>query len=92
MPFPFLPGGAILGAAVLMGALAIFWLALVAMDRAAGRAAAGLRDSPLAGIVSGWRSWAPRSPDRRDLARGLAESHPSAIEIIELEGSSGRLD
>ena len=92
MPFPFLPGGAILGAAVLMGALAIFWLALVAMDRAAGRAAAGLRGSPLAGIVSGWRSWAPPSPGPGDRAHPLAEPDPSGVEIIELEGSSGRLD
>ena len=92
MPFPFLPGGAILGAAVLMGALAISWLALVAMDRAAGRAAAGLRGSALAGIVSGLRSWAPPSPDRTEVAGELAESDPAGIEIIELEGSSGRLD
>ena len=91
MPFPFLPGGAIVGAAVLFGAFALFWLALAATDRAVGRMAAGLRGSALAGIVSGWRTWAPPSPVPTEPG-GAVEPHPTGIEIIELEEPSGRHD
>ncbi len=68
MPFPFLPAGAILAIAVLVGALTIFGLALGAVDRTAGKARIALRGSMLPGIVSGWQGWQgwsrhPGSPD-----------------------------
>lgn len=93
MPFPFLPGGAILAVAVLVGALTIFGLALVALDRAAGRTIVGLRGSIIPGIVTGWRDWAPpRPPDPSARARppsGALASPASwepGIEIVDLDG------
>ena len=53
MPFPFLPGGVLLAASVLIGALAGFGLILRAMDRAI----VGVRDNLLSGLVSGIRTW-----------------------------------
>ena len=53
MPFPFLPGGAILAAAVLGGAFALFALLLRALDRTATE----IKGSFLPGIVSGLRGW-----------------------------------
>ncbi|HEX5823020.1 MAG TPA: hypothetical protein VFY18_01050 [Candidatus Limnocylindrales bacterium] len=53
MPFPFLPGGALLAIAVLGGALTIFGLVLRAMDKAI---TAGRR-TMLSGLVAGFRTW-----------------------------------
>jgi hypothetical protein len=53
MPFPFLPGGAILAAAVLGGAFALFALLLRAIDRTATE----IKGSFLPGVVSGLRGW-----------------------------------
>jgi hypothetical protein len=53
MPFPFLPFGAILAGAILCAALTIFVWALMAIDRAASRAA----DSVVSALVSGLRGW-----------------------------------
>jgi hypothetical protein len=60
MPFPFLPGGALLAASVLIGALAVFGLILRAMDRAI----VGLRDNLLSGLVAGIRTWGTPESDR----------------------------
>jgi hypothetical protein len=61
MPFPFLPGGALLALAVLGGALTIFGLTLRAMDKAITAS----RRSMLPGLVSGFRTWAEASPPAR---------------------------
>jgi hypothetical protein len=53
MAFPFLPGGAILAAAVLGGAFALFAIILWAVDRTATE----VRGSFLPGVVSGLRDW-----------------------------------
>jgi len=53
MPFPFMPGGAIVAAAILGVTLTIFVWAQMAIDRAAPRAA----DSVVSGLVSGLRGW-----------------------------------
>ena len=83
MPFPFLPGGAILATAVLVGALTIFGLALMALDRAADRAAGALRGSMLPGIVSGMRGWTPHHevPDTPPPSRPTE----AGIEIVDLD-------
>lgn len=60
MAFPFLPLGAILAAAVLIGGLAVFGLLLRAIDRAIG----GIRESAVPGIVAGLRAWDSRASDR----------------------------
>lgn len=53
MPFPFMPFGAIFAGLILGAALTIFVWALMAIDRAASRAA----DSVVSGLVSGFRGW-----------------------------------
>lgn len=58
MAFPFLPGGAILAAAVLIGALTAFGVLLRAMDRAIG----GVRGTAIPGMVAGFRAWGARTP------------------------------
>jgi hypothetical protein len=60
MPFPFLPAGALIAAAVLVAALTAFGLILRAMDRAI----VGLRDNTLSGLVSGLRTWTSGHSDR----------------------------
>jgi hypothetical protein len=84
VPFPFLPGGAILGVAVLVGGMTIFGLALMALDRVAGRAGAALRGSMLPGIVAGWQGWSPHpeSPEPRPPA---SSPNGAGIEIVELD-------
>lgn len=61
MPFPFFFGGAALALAVLGGALALFGLALKALDWTIDTA----KGSMLSGIVSGMRNWDVRSSARR---------------------------
>jgi hypothetical protein len=56
MPFPFFPIGALVAGAILGAALTLFVTALMAMDRAASRAA----DALLPGLVSGIRGWSNR--------------------------------
>ena len=53
MAFPFLPGGAIVAAAVLFSAIAGFVAGMMAMDRAATRVFGGV----VSGVVSGARRW-----------------------------------
>ena len=53
MPFPFMPFGAIFGGIILGTALTAFVWALMAIDRAASRAA----DSVVSGLVAGFRGW-----------------------------------
>jgi hypothetical protein len=61
MAFPFLPGGAIVAAAVLVGAFALFTILLRAIDRTATE----IKGSFLPGVVSGLRDWSrSRDPDR----------------------------
>jgi hypothetical protein len=90
MPFPFLPGGALLALAVLGGALTVFGLALRAMDRAITAS----RRSMLPGLVSGFRTWAEPAPSGRTTAPVLvmgaaSESTTSAIppgpELVEID-------
>jgi hypothetical protein len=81
MSFPFLPGGAILAATVLVGAFAAFALALRAMDRAVE----GIRGSVLPGLVSGIRGWSPRTGVRPAPATGSPPALPVGPEIVELE-------
>lgn len=89
MPFPFLPGGAILATAVLIGALTIFGLALMALERAAGRAGAALRGSVLPGIVVGLQGWAPPSgsPESSGSVNAVSPATRSetGIEILDLD-------
>jgi hypothetical protein len=68
MPFPFIPGGALLALAVLGGALAIFGVALKALDWTIDAA----RGSMLGGVVSGIRNW--ELPSRRFTPRSPAAS------------------
>jgi len=62
MPFPFMPVGAILAAAVLGGAFALFALLLRAIDRTATE----IKGSFLPGVVSGLRGWS-RARDGRQV-------------------------
>jgi hypothetical protein len=72
MPFPFLPFGAILAAAILGAALTTFVWVLMAIDRAASRAAG----SVVSGLVSGFRGW---SADRSStMIRAASGSPPSS--------------
>jgi hypothetical protein len=53
VPFPFLPGGAILAAAVLSGAFVLFAVVLRLLDRAATEIGGAM----LPGVVDGLRDW-----------------------------------
>lgn len=53
MPFPFIPGGALLALAVLGGAMVVFGAALKALDWTVD----ATRGSMLRGLVSGLRDW-----------------------------------
>ncbi len=67
MPFPFLPGGAIVAAAVLFSAIAAFVAAMMAIDKAATRVFGGV----VSGVVSGaqhWRDNGPPAPASSDEA------------------------
>jgi len=86
MPFPFLPGGALLAMGVLGGALIVFGLVLRAMDRAVTAS----RHSMLPGLVSGFRTWA----SARETDGGVESQRPAPqlsaadtsvdVEIIDL--------
>jgi hypothetical protein len=68
MPFPFMPVGAIVAAALLGAVLTVFVWTLMALDRMASRAA----DSVVSGLVSGLRGWSadrPFPPDPKTPAR-----------------------
>jgi hypothetical protein len=83
MPFPFLPGGALLALAVLGGALTVFGLALRAMDKAITAS----RRSMLPGLVSGFRKWAEAAPSARVAApvmvmRAASESATPTIPAV----------
>ena len=84
MPFPFLPGGAIVAAAVLFSAIAAFVATMMAMDKAATRVFGGV----VSGVVAGARRWgrneAPGS------GRRSAELRPITTAMLEtLERPSG---
>jgi hypothetical protein len=82
MPFPFLPGGALLAIAVLGGALTVFGLALRAMDRTI---AAGRR-TMLPGLVSGFRTWVEASPSAPVADPEVAAAaSPLGTELIEID-------
>jgi hypothetical protein len=78
MPFPFLPGGAIVAAAVLFSAIAAFVAAMMAMDKAATRVFGGV----VSGVVAGARRWgrneAPwsgrRSAELRPITTAMLET------------------
>jgi hypothetical protein len=53
MPFPFLPGGAIVAATVLGGAIVGFAAAMMALDRAGSR----IFGAVVSGVVAGARGW-----------------------------------
>jgi hypothetical protein len=61
MPFPFLPAGAILAMAVLLGAFALFAIILRAIDRTATE----MKGSFLPGVVTGLRDWSRARDQRR---------------------------
>jgi hypothetical protein len=65
VPFPFLPGGAILAAAVLGGAFALFTVLLRLLDRAATEIGGAM----LPGVVHGLRDWS-RSRRHEHAGRG----------------------
>jgi hypothetical protein len=74
MPFPFLPGGALLAIGVLSGAYLVFAAAIKASDRALS----GLRGSMLPAVVSGLRTWrdataTPSAPSSPVLTGPIAE-------------------
>jgi hypothetical protein len=98
MPFPFLPAGLVLAAAVLASAYAVFTLFLRVFDRAAFTA----RNSIAPGIVAGLRTWshdpladrvtsspaAAQAPGlrRADVARAAADAASAAIvELVDLD-------
>ena len=85
MPFPFIPGGAVLALAVLGGALVIFGAALKAMSWTIDAA----RGSMLGGMVSGIRDWelSSRRSARRRPASSLAPSGPTP-ELIDVHEDS----
>ena len=78
MSFPFLPGGVILAAAVLIGALTAFRLLLGAIDRTI----AGVRDTAVPGIVAGLRMWG----SRRTSPAGMSGSATSPWSLAGVEG------
>jgi hypothetical protein len=63
MPFPFIPGGIVLALSVLGGAIALFGIALKALDWSID----SVKGSMLSGVVSGLRDWenGSRRPSRR---------------------------
>lgn len=88
MPFPFLPAGVALALAVLGGALALFGLALKALDWTIDTA----RSSMLGGVVSGLRTWEARSSARR-ARRAISPMSPlSGGESLSLIDSTGGFD
>lgn len=81
MPFPFLPAGAILAAVVLIGALVAFGWILRAMDRAI----VGVRDTAVAGLVAGLRTWsAPGAPLNSHPQAGPPASTDPPADIVDL--------
>jgi hypothetical protein len=85
MPFPFLPVGVALALAVLGGALALFGLALKALDWTIDTA----KGSMLGGVVSGLRTWDVRSSARR-ARRAISPVSPfSGGEPLSLIESTG---
>jgi hypothetical protein len=76
MPFPFMPLGALLALAVLGGALAIFGVALKALDWTIDAA----RGSMLGGVISGIRDW--ELPSLSSTARSPAGPQPTS-EVLE---------
>lgn len=79
MPFPFIPGGALLALAVLGGAMALFGVALRALDWTIDTA----RGSMLGGIVSGLRGWEQRQgkPDPGATPPSTQSSAPPQDEL-----------
>ena len=61
MAFPFLPGGLILAATVLGGAIVGFVAAMMAIDRAGSRVFGAV----VSGVVAGARHWRDGGPTRR---------------------------
>ena len=70
MQFPFFPGGALLAIAVLGGAMALFGLALKALDWTID----GVKGSMLSGVVSGLRDW-----ERGSQAPVASTSSPGSV-------------
>jgi hypothetical protein len=83
MPFPFLPGGALLAIAVLGGALIVFGVALRAIDHAITAS----QRSMLPGLVSGFRTWTSERATDADVDPTKpvqAAGSPMDLEIVEL--------
>ena len=74
MPFPFIPGGVILALSVLGGAIAIFGVALKALDWSID----GIKGSMLNGVVSGLRDWESRSQRRTRRVSSDSTGSPGA--------------
>lgn len=80
MPFPFIPGGAIVAAAVLFSAIAGFVAGMLAIDRTATRVFGGV----VSGVVSGARRWRegpsvvrrPPSDEPRPITTAMLEAMP----------------
>jgi hypothetical protein len=80
MPFPFIPGGAIVAAAVLFSAIAGFVAGMLAIDRTATRVFGGV----VSGVVTGARRWRegpsvarrPPSDEPRPITTAVLESMP----------------
>ena len=87
MPFPFLPIGAVVAAAVLGGAYAVF----AGLLRLVDRAALTVRDSIAPGVVAGMRNWSRTEPFARR-ASSPPPSGPSlgAIRLDQLSDSLER--
>ena len=77
MAFPFLPLEAVLAAAVLVGFLTVFGLALRVMDHAL----VGLRASMLPGIVAGYGGWAEVLSDHWSTVPNTDTAHAPTEEI-----------
>jgi hypothetical protein len=77
MPFPFLPSGLIVAAAVLFSAIAGFVAGMMAIDRTATR----IFGSVVSGVVAGARRWRDTPP----AARRRPSDEPRPITTADLE-------
>jgi hypothetical protein len=80
MPFPFWPGGAIFAVVVLSGVIAIFGLALRAIDRAATRTTTSIA----LGIARGIRGWAAESGSDVPVPASPAGPEPRRDQVEDL--------
>ena len=77
MPFPFVPGGLLLAMVVLGGTMLLFALALKALDWSID----AVRQTTLAGIVTGLQDWQATMVAQDTPARSSVAEPPSVEEL-----------